>query len=234
MHEAPPSRGSPRPLTPVSPIRATARCPRSRASTGALACPCWSTERPAAALLPPPGSPRRRCAQARSPFGRFVTGPPSFWVVAGRSRNGRSLPCIASTARVRAPVSEPPGQGRRGSDRPRHRLLQDDDPARPRGTGRFLQWQPVSRPSIRSWRGLGDLRQRRSDGAEQGPVGQDQSYGPSGSTRRGARRVRLRVGGCTPACARDGLTGCRCRDGRRRLGHLADLSRGMGGLEDSL
>jgi hypothetical protein len=26
--------------------------------------------------------------------------------------------------------------------------------------------------------------------------------------------VRLRVGGCTPACARDGLTGCRCRDQR--------------------
>jgi hypothetical protein len=37
--------------------------------------------------------------------------------------------------------------------------------------------------------------------------------------------VRLRVGGCTPACARDGLTGCRCRDRREQLGHLADLSR---------
>ena len=100
-------------------------------------------------------------------------------------------------------------------------------PARPRGAGRFLQWQPAGRPSIRSRRGLGDLRQRRSDGAEQGPVGQHQGHGQSGSTRRGARRVRLRVGGCTPECARDGLTGCRCRDRRERLGHLADLSRGM-------
>ena len=30
-------------------------------------------------------------------------------MVARRSRNGRSLPCTASTARVRAPASEPPG-----------------------------------------------------------------------------------------------------------------------------
>ena len=34
--------------------------------------------------------------------------------------------------------------------------------------------------------------------------------------------MRLRVGGRTPACARDGLTGCWCRDGRKQLGHLAD------------
>jgi hypothetical protein len=34
--------------------------------------------------------------------------------------------------------------------------------------------------------------------------------------------VRLRVGGRTPACARDGLTGCRWSDRRKQLGHLAD------------
>ena len=34
--------------------------------------------------------------------------------------------------------------------------------------------------------------------------------------------MRLRVGGSTPACARDGLTGCRCRDRRKQLGHLVD------------
>ena len=34
--------------------------------------------------------------------------------------------------------------------------------------------------------------------------------------------MRLRVGDRTPACARDGLTGCRCRDRRKQLGHLAD------------
>ena len=60
--------------------------------------------------------------------------------------------------------------------------------------------------SVRSWRGRGDLRQRRSDGAEQGPVRQDESHGQPASKRRGTRPVRLRVGSRTPACARVGLT----------------------------
>ncbi len=34
--------------------------------------------------------------------------------------------------------------------------------------------------------------------------------------------MRLRVGSRTPACARDGLTGCWCRDPRKQLGDLAD------------
>ena len=45
--------------------------------------------------------------------------------------------------------------------------------------------------------------------------------------------MQLRVGGCTPACARDGLTGCRCRDRREQLGRLDDLNRGMVFLRSS-
>src|SRR6476659_2801803 len=105
------------------------------------------------------------------------------------------------------------GQRRSGSNGPRPRFLQDDYLARPGGAGGILQCQPARRPKDRSWRGRGDLRQRRSDGAEQGPVRQDQSHGQPGSKRRGTRPVRLRVGGRTPACARDGLTAGQARRG---------------------
>ena len=69
-----------------------------------------------------------------------------------------------------------------GSARPSHRFLQDDYPARTRGARGILQCQFAGRPSVRSWRVLGDLRQRRSDGAEQRPVGQAQSHGQPGSS----------------------------------------------------
>ena len=46
-----------------------------------------------------------------------------FGVVAPKSRNGRSVPCTASTARVRAPAFGHLGQGRSGSTRRRHRVL---------------------------------------------------------------------------------------------------------------
>src|SRR4051812_38808387 len=58
-------------------------------------------------------------------------------------------------------------------------------PATPTRVGPGTSTRAGSR--VRSWRGLGDLRQRRSDGAEQGPVGRDQSHRQPGSKRRGAR-----------------------------------------------
>ena len=62
-----------------------------------------------------------------------------------------------------------------------------DYPARPRGAGRLLQCQPARRPGVRPWRFRDDHGQRRSDGAEQGPAGQNPSHRQPGSTRRGAR-----------------------------------------------
>ncbi len=119
------------------------------------------------------------------------------WEIAGMHRDHR---------RVRAPVSE-----QHGSTSIRIRSTEASISTRRLSCPPWRSWRDSAvpaccRPKVRSWRGRGDLRQRRSDGAEQGPVRQDQSHGQPGSKRRGTRPVRLRIGSRTPAGARDGLT----------------------------
>ena len=175
-------RGSPRPLTPVSRHTRDSAMPAlegidgcvglsllvDRTSGRCIVTTSWESEEAMRASEESIRPIRDRAAELLGGSRQVEE-----WEIAAMHREHRASEgaCVRATW-----VKVGPDQIDRGIDFYKMTIL----PA-PRGTGRFLQWQPASRPGIRSWRGLGDLRQRRSAEAEQGPVGQDQSYGQPGS-----------------------------------------------------
>jgi hypothetical protein len=156
--------------------------PALQASKGMSTCPCW-------------------------PFGRFVTGPPSCfdgsaqveeWEIAAMHREQRSSDgaCVRATW-----VKVDPDQLDRGIDFYKMTIL----PALEELEGFCSASLLVDERPVVAWPPRASTTQKRW--GEQGTTGQDQSDRQRGSKRRGTRPMRLLVGGRTPACTRDGLTG---------------------------